>query len=170
MKHLDPCSPNPCQNGGTCVPQTNGSYTCSCSVSYWGTDCANINYCVVGNFNQPVKRRKRDSPVTGSNSISVNLFLFHFVNYLVTTISVNLQISNLRGNDTANLSFLDSTVNLLNDTLNTLQYLASNLGLPTAQPGNDTCAPNGICILSTAVAKCACTDKFLGPRCEFSES
>jgi hypothetical protein len=34
----DLCSPNPCQNGGTCAV-TNSSYTCTCTGGYTGTNC-----------------------------------------------------------------------------------------------------------------------------------
>lgn len=32
------CSPNPCQNGGTCVPGV-GKYICQCRVGFLGNDC-----------------------------------------------------------------------------------------------------------------------------------
>ena len=34
----DPCSPNPCQNGGTCNSKS-GDFTCSCASGYIGDDC-----------------------------------------------------------------------------------------------------------------------------------
>ena len=36
--NIDECSPNPCQNGGTCIDGIN-SYNCSCVDGYTGTDC-----------------------------------------------------------------------------------------------------------------------------------
>ena len=36
--HLDPCSPNPCQNGGICNSNSEG-FTCSCASGYTGDDC-----------------------------------------------------------------------------------------------------------------------------------
>ena len=35
----DPCSSNPCQNGGTCSSNP-GSFTCSCASGYTGDDCS----------------------------------------------------------------------------------------------------------------------------------
>ena len=32
------CSPDPCQNGGTCVDLV-GSYRCDCKTGYSGTNC-----------------------------------------------------------------------------------------------------------------------------------
>jgi len=34
----DPCSPNPCQNGGTCT-NSSESFTCSCASGFTGDDC-----------------------------------------------------------------------------------------------------------------------------------
>jgi Notch-like protein len=35
-----PCQPNPCQNGGTCIPQGT-SFTCQCPFNYNGYCCEN---------------------------------------------------------------------------------------------------------------------------------
>ena len=47
------CSPNPCQNGGTCA-NTASTYSCSCAGGYYGTNCEDahfewlgVNYCYV---------------------------------------------------------------------------------------------------------------------------
>ncbi|XP_025106489.1 collagen alpha-3(VI) chain-like isoform X11 [Pomacea canaliculata] len=45
------CSPNPCQNGGTCVPGV-GKYICQCRVGFLGNDCelncqASKDICIV---------------------------------------------------------------------------------------------------------------------------
>lgn len=38
--HLDPCDSQPCQNGGTCVPEGLDKYHCLCPVGYGGgTHC-----------------------------------------------------------------------------------------------------------------------------------
>src|SRR5262245_32999946 len=34
-----PCSPNPCQNGGTCKATGSTRYSCTCASGYSGTDC-----------------------------------------------------------------------------------------------------------------------------------
>ncbi|CAH1779501.1 unnamed protein product, partial [Owenia fusiformis] len=33
------CEPNPCWNGGTCVDGGNGSFSCDCTVWYFGYFC-----------------------------------------------------------------------------------------------------------------------------------
>ncbi len=35
----DPCSPNPCQNGGTCHATSSTKYSCTCAGGYSGTSC-----------------------------------------------------------------------------------------------------------------------------------
>ena len=43
--NVNECSPNPCQNNGTCTDGIN-SYNCSCVAGYIGTDCeTKINDC-----------------------------------------------------------------------------------------------------------------------------
>jgi hypothetical protein len=36
---VDPCSPNPCQNGGTCVVVDDKTHTCDCPPDYVGDNC-----------------------------------------------------------------------------------------------------------------------------------
>lgn len=35
----NPCSPNPCQNGGTCSQTNTGSFMCLCPAGYGGYCC-----------------------------------------------------------------------------------------------------------------------------------
>ena len=35
---IDNCSPNPCENGGSCTDEVAG-YSCSCAAGYTGTNC-----------------------------------------------------------------------------------------------------------------------------------
>ena len=40
---VDPCSPNPCENSGTCQQiGINGDYRCTCSPGYTGVDCQSM--------------------------------------------------------------------------------------------------------------------------------
>ncbi|KAG8453727.1 hypothetical protein GDO86_000378 [Hymenochirus boettgeri] len=39
LSAADVCSGNPCQNGGTCSPLSNGGYYCKCSSLFMGTHC-----------------------------------------------------------------------------------------------------------------------------------
>ena len=34
-----PCTGNRCQNGGTCVPSSDGSYSCNCKEGFGGNEC-----------------------------------------------------------------------------------------------------------------------------------
>ena len=38
LPDVNDCSPNPCQNGGTCTDGVN-SYTCSCAAGFTGDNC-----------------------------------------------------------------------------------------------------------------------------------
>lgn len=40
----NPCSPNPCQNGGTCQQTNSGSFMCVCPVGYQGLCCERRKY------------------------------------------------------------------------------------------------------------------------------
>lgn len=44
MPPFDPCSPNPCRNGGTCQSNGAGSFTCSCPVGFSGYCCEMREY------------------------------------------------------------------------------------------------------------------------------
>ena len=34
-----PCDPNPCENGGTCIDNQVGGYVCKCKPGFKGRDC-----------------------------------------------------------------------------------------------------------------------------------
>ena len=39
---LNQCDPNPCENGGTCIPCSYPSYTCQCLPGFTGNNCSTI--------------------------------------------------------------------------------------------------------------------------------
>ena len=40
---INECTPNPCQNGGSCTDMVDG-YVCSCAAGYTGTNCEEGQY------------------------------------------------------------------------------------------------------------------------------
>lgn len=40
----DPCSQNPCMNGGQCHPTNSGGFTCQCPVGFNGQRCEERQY------------------------------------------------------------------------------------------------------------------------------
>ena len=48
-ENIDVCTPNPCQNGGTCVHGINytTTYICECDVGYVGQNCSKGIFIIV---------------------------------------------------------------------------------------------------------------------------
>ncbi|XP_072039341.1 uncharacterized protein [Amphiura filiformis] len=41
----DPCADNPCNNGGTCVTNADGTYSCDCTDGWTGDNCETVQFC-----------------------------------------------------------------------------------------------------------------------------
>ena len=56
---IDECSPNPCENGGSCIDAI-GDYSCTCISGYTGTNCQNgktpFISCSINNYNDCCQR------------------------------------------------------------------------------------------------------------------
>jgi hypothetical protein len=60
--NIDDCSPNPCQNGGSCTDGVN-TFTCSCPAGYTGTRCqTNIDDCSPDPCHDPCQNGGRSLP------------------------------------------------------------------------------------------------------------
>jgi len=55
--YIDECTNDPCENGGSCVNSSPGSYTCNCAEGYKGDHCQDVNWKSEGCFKE--KKRKR---------------------------------------------------------------------------------------------------------------
>lgn len=71
LQKIDPCTPNPCGNGGTCYPK-NLSFECQCQQGYGGDVCQyNINEC----GSSPCSVASTISCVDGLNKYTCNCIL-----------------------------------------------------------------------------------------------
>ena len=51
----DPCNPNPCQNGGTCIGNNGigNGYHCTCASGHSGTDCKTVRESLLNFISVP---------------------------------------------------------------------------------------------------------------------
>ncbi|CAF4416809.1 unnamed protein product, partial [Adineta steineri] len=57
----DVCTPNPCLNGGTCMSNNVGGFTCQCPQGYSGQRCEDRDPC----FSQPCMNQGSCMPQNG---------------------------------------------------------------------------------------------------------
>merc|ERR1711981_750300 len=46
---VDPCTADPCENGGSCVNEGDGTHSCICVAGFMGDNCEEIDHCGVSN-------------------------------------------------------------------------------------------------------------------------
>ena len=88
---IDDCSPNPCQNNGICMDQTN-SYVCFCLNDYTGTNCqtGKFHFCFFffmpqhpsPNTHHPSPNTHHPSPNTHHPTPITHLSIDHFCHHL----------------------------------------------------------------------------------------
>ena len=79
LADVDPCSINPCFNGGSCVNHPSGNYTCICKSGWAGKQCE------VGKW-QVLTLTKQRCAMKNSWRAVVVVFFFGFVLYVVVVV------------------------------------------------------------------------------------
>lgn len=79
LADVDPCSINPCFNGGSCVNHPSGNYTCICKSGWAGKQCE------VGKW-QFLTLTKQRCAMKNSLRAVVVFFFFGFVLYVVVVV------------------------------------------------------------------------------------
>lgn len=79
LADVDPCSINPCFNGGSCVNHPSGNYTCICKSGWAGKQCE------VGKW-QVLTLTKQRCAMKNSLRAVVVVFFFGFVLYVVVVV------------------------------------------------------------------------------------
>lgn len=139
---VDPCSPNPCQNGGTCA-NSGGNAVCTCADGYSGTTCATKANC--GALTAPMNGGVSTSPDTLLGATAM-----YTCNSGYTLIGSNTRSCSGTGPGTAAWSGTPPSCMMM-----------------TADP----CSPNpclngGMCANSGGNAVCTCQPGYSGTTCQ----
>ena len=86
LADVDPCSINPCFNGGSCVNHPSGNYTCICKSGWAGKQCE------VGKW-QFLTLTKQRCAMKNSLRAVVVFFFFGFVLYVVVVVVFFFKVS-----------------------------------------------------------------------------
>ena len=79
LADVDPCSINPCFNGGSCVNHPSGNYTCICKSGWAGKQCEVRKW-------QVLTLTKQRCVMKNSLRAIVVFFFFGFVLYVVVVV------------------------------------------------------------------------------------
>lgn len=155
--NVDDCSPNPCQNGGTCHDLIN-SFSCSCPSGTLGIICEiNIDDCVPGACHN-----------NGTCSDKVGGFECKCPPGFVGP-RCEGDINECLSNPCSEIGTLDC-VQLVNDYHCNCKdgYMGRHCEIKVNYCANSPCQNGGICTPIHADHKCTCPDGYYGKNCEFS--
>ncbi|XP_053395980.1 fibropellin-1-like [Mercenaria mercenaria] len=149
---IDDCSPNPCQNGATCVDQVN-NYTCTCNLGYTGRDCdIDIGDCV------PNPCKNGASCVDEGNNYTCTCYPGHTGRNCEIVLDPCSSNPCLRGTCFHHAP----KYHCLCPTGYTGKKCESSINECQSQP----CLNGGVCVDNIGYFTCNCSNGFVGKLCE----
>ena len=148
------CSPDPCQNGGTCTDNGDTTYTCTCAAGYTGTNCeTDIDECVAAPC------QNGGTCVDGVNSYTCNCV----AGYTGTNCETN--IDDCPGNSCLNGATCVDGVNSY--TCNCVAgYTGTNCETDIDECAAAPCQNSGTCVDGVNFYTCNCVAGYTGTNCE----
>ena len=138
------CNPNPCQNGGTCVPSTDGtSFSCKCKIGYSGFNCQT---CM-------------------TMSIVVTTFV-PTTSTITTTSTLTTTLTTTRTSTSTTTSTTSTTSTTATTSTSTITTTTTTTVTQTSNCANSQCKNGASCVPTQSAYVCSCLGGYTGFFCE----